>query len=165
MRLINNWIKYRVLYSSAFSHNTRQLQRYSRPINLNILRIEVNGSYYARNFQFSLNGFGNSLLNWTFNYNPPVAKATWCLCVFVFIFFHRKGFFRLQWCLGHAWEVPISNLVLWVLYQVLLPNSFISISKNVIIHLQKRNSSSWQTGEKMIRYIAPAKDDIYWYRI
>ena len=80
-----------------------------------------------------------------------------CVCVCVFILFQRKGFFRLQQCLGHSWEVRINDLVLWVSYQVLLPSSFISFSKNVIFHLQRWNFSNWQTGKRTIWYVAPAK--------
>ena len=55
----------------------------------------------------------------------------------MFILFHRKGLFHLQQCLGHTCGyVWIIDLALWVLCCVLLPSSFISISKDVIFHLQ-----------------------------
>ena len=43
-------------------------------------------------------------------------------CVFVNMCYNnfRKGFFHLQQFLGHTWEVRISNLELWVPYNVLL---------------------------------------------
>ena len=65
-----------------------------------------------------------------------------CMCVCVFILFHRKGFFLLQRCLWHNWGIRINDLVSWVLVWVLLPNSFISVSKNVIFHLQRQKSST-----------------------
>ena len=64
-----------------------------------------------------------------------------CVCVCLFILFHRRGFYRLQWCHGHTWDARINDLVLWVLYQVLLPSSFISVSKNVIF-LSKDETSA-----------------------
>ena len=88
-----------------------------------------------------------------------------CVRVCVLILFHRNGFFRLQRCLGHTWGVRINDLAMWVSFQLLLPSSFISISENINIHLQRRDSSTPITGEKTILYIAPRKDDMYWYGI
>ena len=68
-------------------------------------------------------------------------------------------------CLRHTWGVRINDVMLWVSFQVLLPSSFISISKNVIFHLERRNSRSPATGEKTIWYMVLRTDDIYWYRI
>ena len=44
------------------------------------------------------------------------------VCAFVNMCYNhfRKGFFHLQQFLGHTWEVRISNLELWVPYNVLL---------------------------------------------
>ena len=101
----------------------------------------------------------------------PIAFARWksvgwvckyvcvcVLCVCVFILFHYKGFFRLQdvWGILEGYRSTILCCV---------PSSFISISKNVIFYLQRRNSSTPTTGEKTICYIAWRKDDIYWFRI
>ena len=43
--------------------------------------------------------------------------------------------------LWHAWGVQINNVMFWVLFQLLLPSSFISISKYVIFHLRRRHST------------------------
>ena len=83
-----------------------------------------------------------------------------CVCVCVFIVFHCKRFFCLQQCLGHTWGVSINNLVLWVLYQVLLPSSFISISKCHISYpkMKLRQPTNWR--ENDIIY-CPCKKIIY----
>ena len=73
--------------------------------------------------------------------------------VYVLILFHREGFFRLQ------------DAMLWVSFQVLLASSFISISKNIIFHLQRRNSSTPTNWRETKWYIWVAKKMIYWYRI
>ena len=86
-----------------------------------------------------------------------------CACLFlcVLTLFRLKGFIHLQLCLGHTWRVYIINLVLWVLIWMVLPSSFICVSKNVIFHLQRRNSSTltnWR--ENSMIYWQPAKR---WY--
>ena len=69
-------------------------------------------------------------------------------------------------CLIHAWGVRINDVVLWVLYAVPLPSSFISVSENIIFHLQRRKLQRWPTGEKTIWHkCATRKDDINWYRM
>ena len=68
-------------------------------------------------------------------------------------------------CLRHTSGVRINDVMLSLSFQVLLPNSFIPISKYVIFHLQRQNSSSLTNGEKTIWYMVPRKDDIYWYRM
>ena len=111
-------------------------------------------------------------------------KDTWLVNFskyFVFHFFFQLGFMVFvcvcvytlpPWrllptarCLTHTWGVRINDVMLWVSFQVLLPSSFISISKNVIFHLERRNSRSPATGEKTIWYMVLRTDDIYWYRI
>ena len=111
-------------------------------------------------------------------------KDTWLVNFskyFVFHFFFQLGFMVFvcvcvytlpPWrllptarCLRHTWGVRINDVMLWVSFQVLLPSSFISISKNVIFHLERRNSRSPATGEKTIWYMILRTDDIYWYRI
>ena len=111
-------------------------------------------------------------------------KDTWLVNFskyFVFHFFFQLGFMVFvcvcvytlpPWrllptarCLRHTWGVRINDVMLWVSFQVLLPSSFISISKNVIFHLERRNSRSPATGEKTIWYMVLRTDDIYWYRI
>ena len=65
------------------------------------------------------------------------------LCVFIlFLPFAR--------CLRHTSGVRINDVMLSLSFQVLLPNSFIPISKYVIFHLQRQNSSSLTNGEKTI---------------
>ena len=103
------------------------------------------------------------------SYRYVILFSCVCVCVrvCVFILFHCKGFFCLQRCLWHTWGVRISDLVLWVLFWVLLPSSFISISKNVIFHLQKRNYSTlanWREND-MICWQPAKRWYIYWYKI
>ena len=62
--------------------------------------------------------------------------------------------------LRHIWGVRINDVMFWVSSRVFLPSSFISISKNVIFHLQRRNSSLRTAGEKTMWYMVPQKDDI-----
>ena len=67
------------------------------------------------------------------------ATCMWWVCVF--ILFHREGVFRLQdiWdILGRYWR----TMLCWVSFQVLLPSSFISVSKNVIYITSKDKNSS-----------------------
>ena len=68
-------------------------------------------------------------------------------------------------CLRLTWGVRMNDVTLGVSFQLLLPSSFISIPKNVIFHLERRNSRLPATGEKTIWYMLPWKGDIYWYRI
>ena len=88
-----------------------------------------------------------------------------CMPVCVLILFHRKGFFRMQWCLGHTWVY--GWMILYCEYftrcfcQVpssTLPNVSYFTSKNETLAIQ-------QAGEKITWYMLPRKDDIYWYRI
>ena len=53
--------------------------------------------------------------------------------------------------------------MLWVSFQVLLPTSFISVSKNVIYITSKNENSRAQTGEKTELYMVPKKM-IYIYK-
>ena len=53
-----------------------------------------------------------------------------CVYVYVFIFFHRERKTYLR--------VRINDLVLWILVGCFLPSSIISVSENVIFHLQRR---------------------------
>ena len=93
-------------------------------------------------------------------------SKTYKYCVCVFILFHLGGFFQLQWCLWHTWDVRINDLVLWVYARCfcqvpssLFPNLSYFTSKDETL-------ARWQTGEKTICYIGNLrKDDIYWYRI
>ena len=83
-----------------------------------------------------------------------------CVCVCVCMCVNILPTWRLLLsarCMRHTWGARINDLVLWI--WVLLPSSFISVSKNVIFHLQRRNSSSL-TGEKLIWYIRVTKR---WY--
>ena len=81
-------------------------------------------------------------------FNTPIFCTT---CVCVFILFHRV--WRLlpsARCLIHTWGARINYVMFWLSFQVFLPSSFISISKNVIFHLHRQNSSSLTTEEKTI---------------
>ena len=83
-----------------------------------------------------------------------------CVCVCVCMCVNILPTWRLLLsarCMRHTWGARINDLVLWI--WMLLPSSFISVSKNVIFHLQRRNSSSL-TGEKLIWYIRVTKR---WY--
>ena len=69
------------------------------------------------------------------------------VCVCVFILFYREGFFRLQ----DVWDILErygSTMLCWVLFQVLLLNYFISVSKNVINIASKDEDSSEHKLEK-----------------
>ena len=64
-----------------------------------------------------------------------------CVCVCLFTLFHREGVFRLE----DIWDILGrcgSTMLYWVSFQVLLPSSFISISKNVIYNTTKDENSS-----------------------
>ena len=86
-------------------------------------------------------------------------------CVCLFIRFHRESLFRLQ----DIWDILErygSTMLCSVSFQMLLPNSFIYVSKNVIYIFSKdpqRRKLQWaQTGEKTAWYMVPQKY-IYWY--
>ena len=54
-------------------------------------------------------GFINGGSGWSSTKIKPSVCVCVCVCVVsvcvcVFMIFHRKGFFCLQWCLGHTWE-------------------------------------------------------------
>ena len=87
-----------------------------------------------------------------------------CVCVCVCVCLYSSTVEASSDC-KISWWVRISNVMLWVLFQVLLPSSFISISKYVMFHLRRQNSSSPKTEEKMIWYKVSRKDGIYLYRI
>ena len=56
-------------------------------------------------------------------------------------------------CMWRAWRARINDLVLWIFWWVPLPSSFISVSKNVILFLQRqkfRHEHIARTGEKTI---------------
>ena len=91
-----------------------------------------------------------------------------CVCVFVCVcacvYVYNFPLWRVlptSRRLRHTLEVWINDIMLWVLFLELLPSSFISISKYVIFHLRRTNSSL----PKTIWYNAPRKNDINWYRI
>ena len=65
-------------------------------------------------------------------------------------------------CLRHTWGVRINDVMLWASFQVLLPSSFISISENVMFHLQRRNPSTPTNWRKTIWYIWLVKR---WYTL
>ena len=67
-------------------------------------------------------------------------------------------------CLGHTWGAHINDVMLWVSFQVLLPSSSISISENIIFHLQRPNSSTPTNWRETISYIWLWYIR-YWYRI
>ena len=75
-----------------------------------------------------------------------------CMCMCVW-----GSFITSATIYGTYLRVQINDLVLRVLCWVLLPSFFISVSKNVIFHLQRQNSSTLTTVEKTICYIAPAE--------
>ena len=107
-------------------------------------------------FDRALNTILRNVLSFRYFILFSWARARAC----VFILFHRKGFFHLQRCLWHTWGVRINDLVLWVLFWVLLPSSFISASKNVVFHLQRRNSSTLTNWRENDICCQPAKR---WY--
>ena len=80
------------------------------------------------------------------------ACARVCVCVYIL---PPWRLLPIAMCPRHTWEVWINDLLLWIFIWVLLPSSFISVSENVIFHLQRRNSSSptnWREN-----------DMIYWH--
>ena len=81
-----------------------------------------------------------------------------CVCVCVCVYF-----FHLQDIRDKLEE--INDLVLWILIWVLLPSFLISVSENVVFHLQRQNVSSPTTRVKTTWYISSRrKDDICWYK-
>ena len=90
-----------------------------------------------------------------------------CVCVCVFFYMYVCFYTLPPWrplptarCLRHTWGVRINDAMLWVLFQVLLPSSFISVFENVIFHLQRRNSSTPTNWRETIWYIRVTKR---WY--
>ena len=74
-----------------------------------------------------------------FSFNlRPVLLARACVCVYTLPPWRLLPTARRLW---HTWGVWINDDMLWVLLLELLPSSFISISKYVIFHLRRRNSS------------------------
>ena len=63
-------------------------------------------------------------------------------------------------CLRHTLGVRINDIMLRVSIQVLLPSSFISVSKKVIFHLQRWTSSTPTNWRETIWYIWHLK---IWY--
>ena len=94
-------------------------------------------------------------------------KISWCFtllvsCVCVY-FIPPWRLIPTGRCPRHAWEVRINDLVLWIFISVLLPSFFISISKSIIFHLQRRNSSppkNWIENDMI--YWNPAKRLFIW---
>ena len=85
-------------------------------------------------------------------------RARACVCVYILPPWRLLPTAR---CPRHAWEVRINDLVLWIFIWVLLPSSFISISKSILFHLRRRNSSPPKNcRENDMIYCAPAKG---WY--
>ena len=81
-----------------------------------------------------------------------------CVCVCVCVYF-----FHLQDIRDKLEE--INDLVLWILIWVLQPSFLISVSENVVFHLQRQNVSSPTTRVKTTWYISSRrKDDICWYK-
>ena len=76
-----------------------------------------------------------------------------CVCVCVFILFRRKGFFRLQWCLGYTWGYGSTNLRCEYYSQCfsqVLSSPFLNLS---YFASKNKTPTSWR------------KDDIYWHRM
>ena len=63
------------------------------------------------------------------------ACARVCVCVYIL---PPWRLLPIAMCPRHTWEVWINDLLLWIFIWVLLPSSFISVSENVIFHLQRR---------------------------
>ena len=62
-------------------------------------------------------------------------RARVCVCVYIL---PPWRLLPIAMCPRHTWEVWINDLLLWIFIWVLLPSSFISVSENVIFHLQRR---------------------------
>ena len=93
------------------------------------------------------------------------ARVCVCVCVCVYTLLPWNPLLSARFLINTL-GVRINDVMLWVSFKLLLPSSFISISKSVIFHQQRRNSSSLTTGEKTKWYIGNLrKDDIYRYRI
>ena len=91
-----------------------------------------------------------------------------CVCVYVcvFILFHRKGFFRLQRCLGHTWGY--GSTILCCKY---FSRSFCQAPSCTFLEIsyfisKDKTPARQENGEKTPWYIGNLqKEDIYWYRI
>ena len=83
-----------------------------------------------------------------------------CVCIYILSLWRLLPTAR---CPRHTLRVRINDLVLWILVGCFLPSSFISISENVIFHLQ--SPARRQTGEKRYDILGTQKDDMNWYRI
>ena len=93
------------------------------------------------------------------------ARVCVCVCVCVYTLLPWNPLLSARFLINTL-GVRINDVMLWVSFKLLLPSSFISISKSVIFHQQRRNSSSLTTGEKTKWYIGNLrKDDMFWYRI
>ena len=81
------------------------------------------------------------------------ARVCVCVCVRVCVYVYILPPWRLLPSTKrprHTWGVRINDLVLWILIWILLPSSIISVSKSIIFHLQRRNSSlptNWRENE------------------
>ena len=74
-----------------------------------------------------------------------------CVCVSVHVFVLLPWWLLLSArCLKHTSGARIKDLGLWIVIWVLLPSSFISVSENVIFHLQRWKLQPARTGEKTI---------------
>ena len=82
--------------------------------------------------------YGNNLFIIVFKSSPCLLNGD-CVCVYVCLYWRLLPTAR---CLWRTRGVRINDVMLWVLMLVFLPSSFISISKYVIFHLWRRNSSS-----------------------
>ena len=146
------------------------------PINGNFLKWLYTKSF----FQLFINNYSTELLRkdpsaegglyWWFHYyklfKKNIVNDFALFCRMAVCMYTLPRILPSARCLIHAWRVRINDVMLWVLYAVPLPSSFISVSENVIFHLQRRKLQRWPTGEKTIWYVcAPRKDDINWYRM
>ena len=88
-----------------------------------------------------------------------------CVCVCVCVCVYILPPWRLlpsARCLRLTWGVRINDLVLWILIWVLLPSSFVSVSKSVIFHLQRETPA--------LRKLERKQNDIFehakrWYKL
>ena len=111
---------------------------------------------------------GVDFLLWKLNYkvrkeDQEVEMVCVCVYVYVFIFFHREGFFRLQDVQDILERYGSTILGCEYLSGCFLPSSFISVSKSITFHLQRRNSSppkNWREYEMI--YWNPVKRWYIW---
>ena len=78
------------------------------------------------------------------------ARVCVCVCVCVCLYSSTVKASSVNKTSKHTWGVRINDLVLWILIWMLLPSSIISVSKSIIFHLQRRNSSlptNWRENE------------------